>query len=283
MSNASKSNEYPTIADLFCLLDGWRHLPNYQLERRADVFFALFLPEVLEEVLSKDNSIVKIRRPLIPEFPIRTDKNEKNYNLSKKVDYFALSEDGRRAFLIELKTDMQSIDKGQIDFIKSTARKGAAKIIWGVLEICQTTKERAKYVHLLSNLSQFGLVKHKGEVLSEDTLDQLHKNAVPVDRCRENCPTACSSPCRWRSERTRQGKKFTKMLREVGPAKELPEVSVVYIQPKSKCDDPIPSGWRRIYFDCFADHAKERGSIGRRFAESLCGWKEPAGLCPPQS
>ena len=277
MFNASKINEYPTIADLFGLLDGWRHLPDYQLERRADVFFALFLPEVLEEVLSKDSSIVKIRRPLIPEFPIRTDKkdkNGKNYNSSKKVDYFALSEDGRNAFLIELKTDMQSIDEGQIDFIKSTAQKGIAEIIWGVLEILQATKGRAKYVHLLSNLSQLGLVKHKDErVLSEPFLGQLHKNAIPVDRCRTG----------WKGESIRQGREFMEMIRNVKPAKTSLKVRVIYIQPKPKDSDLIPCDWHRIYFDRFADHAKERGSIGRRFAESLRAWKEPAGSCPPQS
>jgi hypothetical protein len=39
------------ITDLFDRLDAWRHFPNYQLERRADIFFALYLPEVLESTL----------------------------------------------------------------------------------------------------------------------------------------------------------------------------------------------------------------------------------------
>ena len=30
----------PELQNQFTLLDRWRHLPNYQLERRADVFFA---------------------------------------------------------------------------------------------------------------------------------------------------------------------------------------------------------------------------------------------------
>ena len=29
------------IDTLFDRMDAWRHFPNYQLERRADVFFAL--------------------------------------------------------------------------------------------------------------------------------------------------------------------------------------------------------------------------------------------------
>ena len=48
MSNLGKNGECPTIERVFKLLDNWRHLPDYQLERRADIFFALFLPEVLK-------------------------------------------------------------------------------------------------------------------------------------------------------------------------------------------------------------------------------------------
>jgi hypothetical protein len=33
------------IDTLFDRMDAWRHLPNYQLERRADIFFAMYLPE----------------------------------------------------------------------------------------------------------------------------------------------------------------------------------------------------------------------------------------------
>lgn len=30
-------------------LDEWRHLPDYQLERRVDIFFGMFLPKVIEK------------------------------------------------------------------------------------------------------------------------------------------------------------------------------------------------------------------------------------------
>lgn len=39
------------LAHLFALLDQWRHFPAYQLERRADVFFAV------EEQLGKDERL----------------------------------------------------------------------------------------------------------------------------------------------------------------------------------------------------------------------------------
>ena len=33
---------------LFETLDDWRNLPAYQLERRADVFFAIYLDEIIK-------------------------------------------------------------------------------------------------------------------------------------------------------------------------------------------------------------------------------------------
>lgn len=36
---------------LFDLLDDWRNLPSYQLERRADIFFALHLEIIIKKAL----------------------------------------------------------------------------------------------------------------------------------------------------------------------------------------------------------------------------------------
>ena len=267
MPDKSEISELPTIEHVFDSLDRWRHLPAYQLERLAGVFFALFLPEVLEKVLK-----VKIKRPLIPEFPIRKD-NKKNYKLSKKVDYFALSEDNKSAFLIELKTDMNSIDDKQIRFLKRTAEKEVFQIVKDVLETCSATDLKAKYVHLLNELSHLGLVNRKGgeEKCIREELHELHTNAIPLEGRK--------------GRNSNQGKVFEKVLGKLVPADISPEVRVVYIQPRREgCDSPtpIPDDWHRMYFDCFADHVKERDPIGCRFAESLREWKKPAGSCPPK-
>ena len=113
MADNSKNGESPTVVDAFELLNRWRHLPAYQLERRADIFFALFLPEVLGERLG-----TKINPLLVPEFPIRKGllrkHDDKEDNQSIKADYLALElalEDSafpKRAFLVELKTDSAS-------------------------------------------------------------------------------------------------------------------------------------------------------------------------------
>jgi hypothetical protein len=59
-TNDSKINQ------LFNNLDVWRHLPAYQLERRVDIFFSLYLAEVLQKKFNLPEVPV-----LIPEFPIR--------------------------------------------------------------------------------------------------------------------------------------------------------------------------------------------------------------------
>lgn len=54
-----------TITDIFDKMDRWRNLPNYQLERRADIFFAIYLKTVLEAKYS-----VQLKEQIIPEFPV---------------------------------------------------------------------------------------------------------------------------------------------------------------------------------------------------------------------
>ena len=120
MSNLSEPNEHETISNLFRLLDKWRHLPAYKLESRADVFFALFLPEVLGKHFGID-----INPILIPEFPIKNRQD----NTSKKVDYLALQKSpngksAQQAFLIELKTDMASISKKQRVYLERASKTG---------------------------------------------------------------------------------------------------------------------------------------------------------------
>ena len=99
---------------LFDRMDAWRHLPNYQLERRADLFFSLYLPKVLEEKLG-----FPVRERLIPEFPVRIGTIYPHIPINKsfKIDYVALSEDGSKAVLVELKTEGMSRRSSQDKYL----------------------------------------------------------------------------------------------------------------------------------------------------------------------
>ena len=113
---------------IFERLDEWRHLPAYQLERRADIFFALFLPEVLSKVFRTNIDPATI----IPEFPIKKSiLAPLNTCHSYNIDYFASSKDrtvlptgekGRVIYFVELKTDMASIDSDQLKRLEGLRR-----------------------------------------------------------------------------------------------------------------------------------------------------------------
>ena len=86
------------LSDALCQFDQWRHLPAYQLERRVDVFFGLFLPEVI---------VRRFKAPfgkLIPEFPLHKGKTRISEdcgdNQSVNVDFavFCSKPEGKAAF-----------------------------------------------------------------------------------------------------------------------------------------------------------------------------------------
>ena len=249
MSDKSKGNE-PTIERVFDLLNRWRHLPAYQLERRADIFFALFLPEVLQKHLAEQGVHVKIDDTLIPEFPIKKSGG----NQSTKADYLALSLDRKRAFLIELKTDMDSRRKDQDRILKNAAEGRLCDLVRDVIEICRATKERVKYVHLIENLLQLGLVEHRDE--NEDVREKLN-------RLYEIAAGGVGN--------------FKDVLNSVVPADISTSVDVVYVQPRNS---------DTIDFCEFARTIEDGGSEGVRcsFASYLRQWgKKDAGFLDPKS
>lgn len=270
MSSVSKTDECPTISDLFSLLDRWRHLPNYQLERRADIFFALFLPEVLRAQLRNSDCCVEINPELIPEFPIK----ENGSNRSKKIDYLALSMCGERAFLVELKTDMESIDPEQIQFLKDAACRGVGKAISGLKSIAKSKSVmnspqiRKKYFHLFSVLEQLNLIDipniedlkrmHKGDEFRKKCYAD-HVDKIEIRKCPRKLEVVYILPEDPRGKGYEQKKKFEKI-------NEL-------------MDDKV----KKIYFGYFSEYAKGLGVIGERFAESLGYWEKQAGLCIPEN
>lgn len=139
------------ILKIFCTLDRWRHLPAYQLERRVDLFFAMYLPHALEARCG-----VKIKERLVPEFPIKKEVN----NLSNKADYLAISKDGKRIFLIELKTDIKSRNEKQDDAYERAKKMGLRWLVDGIIDIrCKnSTDQPQKYDKLLALLAELGLV-----------------------------------------------------------------------------------------------------------------------------
>lgn len=144
------------INKIFDQLDTWRNLPSYQLERRADLFFSLYLTEALEEKIGK-----KMRGNLIPEFPVRKGAigYQSNVNQSIKIDYVAMTDDASEVVYVELKTDNSSRNEQQDKNLKKTNGAGFNKLLQGVLDLLLGSRSRGKYFSLLDHLSMLGLVE----------------------------------------------------------------------------------------------------------------------------
>ena len=144
-TNDSKINQ------LFNNLDTWRHLPAYQLERRADIFFSLYLAEVLQKKFGLSGAPI-----LIPEFPIQYGlipklKGSAGENQSFKIDYLAAGNDekgGLRAFFIELKTDNNSIGQSQVANMHAASSLSLKTLISVIPAMQKKSKAKEKYEQL---------------------------------------------------------------------------------------------------------------------------------------
>jgi hypothetical protein len=144
------------IDKLFTTLDKWRNLPDYQLERRADIFFGIYLYEIIK---GKFNEKIEF---LIPEFPLRIgtlDPTEKftHPNMSKKIDYVAITT-SNKVFFIELKTDDNSRNKKQDKYLDKAKEVNIKELVDGILKINKASKAKIKYGQLLNLLKEIGWI-----------------------------------------------------------------------------------------------------------------------------
>jgi hypothetical protein len=227
------------LATLFANMDRWRHLPAYQLERRADIFFSAYLPAVVAE-----HTGVEVSPEMIPELPIRRDLiwPEKPSKTSVKVDYAVFAADRSRVFFVELKTDGASRRDSQDLYLARSIEVGFDRIVQGIVEISQATHACQKYGHLLHALAKQGCVRLP---------DGLDGHLWPT---------------------VRRG--LGKLLREVEVSVHEGEfeVEVVYLQPARSDADSC------IDFEDFAAHVEQHDDpVSRAFAASLRGWVRSAG------
>ena len=237
-----------SIETIFSTLDIWRHLPAYQLERRADLFFGMFLPKVLAREYNRCESGIRV----IPEFPLhKKTLGIGEHNDSLKVDFAAFSGNSQ-AFLIELKTDMNSIDEKQKCNLLKAKKAGLGRLLQGIIEICKSdgvknsAPKSKKYAHLMFQLEELGFVE----------LDNEYKKKV------------------FAYDRT--GLKAALDLNKVSSlCNDERGIEVVFIQPQPIMQQADQC--RVIDFDKFASHIKEDDGLGKMFARYLDKWKKQAG------
>lgn len=178
------------IDQLFSLLTDWRKLPNYQLERRADIFFALYLRDILRHCYPSNEFDL-----IIPEFPLRygsiRDKDQGNSsNLSAKVDYACVDRTNKFCVLLELKTEERSLSKAQFANMENALRKDYDMLTNGVRELLMHTKEKSKYTTLLNYMdAPFTAVHGRGASGTPESGMKLAiiKPTADPDACPEDC------------------------------------------------------------------------------------------------
>lgn len=229
------------IDTIFAKLDAWRHLPAYQLERRADIFFAVYLRDVLSAFTG-----IPIHEVIIPELPIKRDLiwPDNPSNQSVKVDYCLFAEDLSRVFFIELKTDGGSRRAAQDEYLSRAVEVGFQRIVEGIRDIVIASSAHQKYHHLVAMLSALGCLR---------TPDDLEDFLYP---------------------KPRPG--LTARLREIEVREPDPAIEVIYIQPENdagaRCIDFET-------FAKHVDRHDD--AFSQAFAAHLRRWTQPAGSSRP--
>jgi hypothetical protein len=178
------------IDQLFALLTEWRRFPNYQLERRADIFFALYLRDILRHCYPGNDFDL-----IIPEFPLRygsiRDKDQGNSsNLSAKVDYVCVDRNNKFCVLLELKTEERSLSKAQFENMENALRKDYEMLTNGVRELLMHTKEKSKYTTLLNYLDT-PLTADHGRAASGTPESGMKLAIIKPTANRDACPKDC--------------------------------------------------------------------------------------------
>jgi hypothetical protein len=132
-------------------MDTWRHLPAYQLERRADIFFSIYLPEVLADRFQTEIE------GILPEFPVHIGTITNGVsNLSFKIDYLARAQ--TKVIFVDLKTDQGSRRTAQDLYLEQSRQIGLPKLLDGLRKIYKATTSKQKYSHLLAHVEKLGLI-----------------------------------------------------------------------------------------------------------------------------
>lgn len=134
------------LTNLFDLLTDWRTLPAYQLERRADIFFALYLNDLLKHC----GYFAPDEHPtIIPEFPAKHADSHQ----SDRIDYMVYSE--RKIVYVELKTDNHSIRPEQAEYLCNIRQKALTEVFGDIIAIYHATTARTKYRKLIEKLDRW--------------------------------------------------------------------------------------------------------------------------------
>jgi hypothetical protein len=127
------------LKDIFKMLIDNKAFPNYQAERRVDIFINFFAKRILDSFLQETTTFV------CPEFPLKLEKN----NRSTKLDYLYVTK--TQPVFIELKTDTFSLKESQAkSYLDCNWNKCVSDL--SVIEASTSKNYKQKYEHLISTI-----------------------------------------------------------------------------------------------------------------------------------
>ncbi len=178
------------IEKIFSNLDIWRKLPKYQLERRLDIFFTIYLKEIVEvfykEILNEKD--IKLSEVIIPEFPLKKDdvanedKTLTRVFSSTNVDYVMFCEHKSKCIFIELKTDIDSVDDEQFNYLTKAKDKKWNQIFEEVKKIEQHSGSSKKYTDLVNHINEQGKRIKDFSKLHEIDVIYIHPIATKITK-----------------------------------------------------------------------------------------------------
>jgi len=148
------------IEQLFNLLISNKRFPNYQAERRIDIFINYFLERILSTYLEKPATYI------CPEFPLlkvkEDDKPVINRTNSNKVDYLCAAD--RDIFYVELKTNKGTIKKNQLDiYLKNLNWRATLENFKKIVDLPRDDKDYQNKYNALGNKIYNSNITHFNE------------------------------------------------------------------------------------------------------------------------
>ena len=234
------------LEKIFENLSCWRHLPKYQLERRADIFFTPYLKDIIESKISGS----LLSDAIIPEFPQKKKENSSSTN----IDYLMFSKEKDIVYLIELKTDNDSFDKAQYRRMKKAKKvineNGFGVMLENIIDIYKAGKYSNKYFNLLSLLATLGFIE-------KERLKAVYDIAKESNR---------------QGNRRGIGKEVDKLT----PKSDIKKSCIVYIVPNKDSYQKLSTiDQKDTVFITFHDAAKAiegKSAFAKRLAINLEKW-----------
>ena len=145
-----------SLTELFAQIARFGAFPKYSLERRVDLFLALFLEEFLSDAYKAPVRIIA------PEFPLKKESN----NQSTNVDYLLRRDGEHPAWLfLELKTAVDSFRDPQLETYLKARAAGMQALLRDLRTIQRASDHRDKYEHLLQVVEREVPVEVECEVI----------------------------------------------------------------------------------------------------------------------